>query len=256
LLHRVTHASKGTRTRERTIDVSSRPMDRRALFDTAARYLRSHPVEASRIVRSALGLRLGLPLDALRWLAEQASRSGKVEDLEIESAPPGFRIGATVEQMNTKIRASSTIYIERLRMNDTELRVELRLEETRLRVVGGAESPVAFLVRSGALDVSNPGTLVKHLPAIPPVVVEAEGKRIVLDLAKLPQLADQRSRVRRAVGAITSLITLHGVETDEGHVDVTFRALPSGVLHAAKTVRENVVGPAARRALRLLPQIR
>lgn len=229
------------------------PMDRRTLFDTASRYLRSHPVEAARIVRSALGLRLGLPLDALRWLAEQASKSGKVEDLEIESAPPGFRIGATIEQMKTKIRATSTIYIERLRINESEMRIELRLEDTRLRVVGGEESPVAFLVRSGALDVSNPGTLVKHLPTIPPMVIEAEGKRIVLDLAKLPQLADQRSRMRRALGAVTSVITLHGIETDEGHVDVTFRALPAGVFYAAKTVRQNVVGPAAKRALRLLP---
>ncbi len=231
-------------------------MDRRALFDTAARYLRSHPFEAARIVRSALGLRLGLPLDALRWLAEQAAKSGKVEDLEIESAPPGFRIGVTLEQMKTKIRATSTIYIERMRISETEARIELRLEDTRLRVVGGEESPVAFLVRSGALDISNPGTLVKHLPKIPPMVVEAEGKRIVLDLAKLPQLADERSRARRALGAITSLITLHAIETDEGHVDVTFRALPSGVVYAAKTVRKNVVTPAAKRALKLLPRHR
>lgn len=231
-------------------------MDRRALFDTAARYLRSHPFEAARIVRSALGLRLGLPLDALRWLAEQAAKSGKVEDLEIESAPPGFRIGVTLEQMKTKIRATSTIYIERMRISETEARIELRLEDTRLRVVGGEESPVAFLVRSGALDISNPGTLVKHLPKIPPMVIEAEGKRIVLDLAKLPQLADERSRARRALGAITSLITLHAIETDEGHVDVTFRALPSGVVYAAKTVRKNVVTPAAKRALKLLPRHR
>jgi hypothetical protein len=231
-------------------------MDRRALFDTAARYLRTHPVEAARIVRSALGLRLGLPLDALRWLAEQAAKSGKVEGLEIESAPPGFRIAATLEQMKTKIRATSTIYVERLRINETELRVELRLEDTRLRVVGGDESPVAFLIRSGALDISNPGTLVKHLPKIPPMVVEAEGKRIVLDLAKLPQLADERSRARRALGAVTSLITLHAIETDEAHVDVTFRALPSGVVYAAQTVRKNVVTPAAKKALRLLPMMR
>lgn len=231
-------------------------MDRRALLDTATRYLRTHPKEAARIVRSALGLRLGLPLDALRWLAEQATKGSKVEGLEVESAPPGFRVAATIEQMKTKIRVTSTLYIERLRINEDELRIELRLEDTRLRVVGGEESAVAFLVRSGALDVSNPGTLVKHLPKIPPMVVEAEGKRIVLDLAKLPQLADQRSRVRRALGAVTSLITLHAIETDETHVDVSFRALPSGVLHAAKTLRQNLVAPAAKRALRLLPMMR
>jgi hypothetical protein len=39
-------------------------------------YLRTHPEELGRAVRSALGLRFGVPLAALRWLGLQAERSG------------------------------------------------------------------------------------------------------------------------------------------------------------------------------------
>jgi hypothetical protein len=204
-------------------------------------------------MRSALGLRLGLPIDALRYLAKEAEKSGKVEDIVLEPVPPGIRVSATVEQMKTKIRLTTTLYVERVRANEAELRIELRLEDTNLRVVGGAESPVAFLVRSGALDVSKPGTLVKHLPSIPPIVVEAQDKRIVLDLARHPKLA-HGTRARRIASAVLGLITLHGIETDEGHLDVAFRAFPEGLLHAATTVRENAL-PAAKKALALLPRL-
>jgi hypothetical protein len=228
-------------------------MDRRAIFESASRFLRRNPAEAARIVRSALGLRLGLPIDALRFLAKEVEKSGKVEDIVLEPVPPGLRVSATVEQMKTKIRVTTTLYIERVRANESEMRIELRLEDTHLRVVGGAESPLAFLVRSGALDVSKPGTLVKHLPSIPPVVVEAQDKRIVLDLARHPKLAPG-TRARRVASAVLGLVTLHGVETDEGHVDVAFRAFPEGLMHAATTIRQHAL-PAARKALALLPRL-
>ena len=125
--------------------------------DALRSYLRTHPEELGRAVRSALGLRFGVPLAALRWLGEQAERSGKVEDFKIDSVPPGLRLSGNLDAMNTPIRGSAIIYVERVVFNDEELTVALRLEEVMLKLNGESDSPVAALIKSGALDLSNPG---------------------------------------------------------------------------------------------------
>ena len=65
------------------------PFAQQAL-DAARGYLRSHPEEIGKALRSALGLRASVPFVAVRWLAQQAEKggtvkllrpSGKVEDL-------------------------------------------------------------------------------------------------------------------------------------------------------------------------------
>ena len=151
--------------------------------DAVRSYLRMHPEELGRAVRSALGLRVGVPLAALRWLGQQAERSGKVEDFHIDSVPPGIRLSGSFDAMNTPIRASSIIYVERVVFNEEQLLVALRLEEVSLKLNGESESPIAALIKSGALDLSNPGTLVNFMPNRSPVLAEANGNRIVLDLS-------------------------------------------------------------------------
>ena len=155
--------------------------------DAVRTYLRTHPEEIGRAVRSALGLRFGVPLAALRWLGQQAERSGKVEDFQIDSIPPGIRLSGNVDLMNTPIRAGAIIFVERVVFNDEELTVALRLEEVSLKLNGESESPVAALIKSGALDLSNPGTLVNFMPNRSPVLAEANGNRIVLDLMRDPE---------------------------------------------------------------------
>jgi hypothetical protein len=220
--------------------------------DAVRSYLRTHPEEIGRAVRSALGLRFGVPLAALRWLGQQAERSGKVEDFQIDSVPPGLRLGGNVDLMNTPIRAGAIIYVERVVFNDEELTVALRLEDVQLKLNGESDSPIAALIKSGALDLSNPGTLVNFMPNRSPVLAEANGNRIVLDLMRDPNVG-KNALVRRAVSLLTSFVTLHGVETDKKHVDIAFRALPSGLGGAVKSRRNNVVLPSMSR---LLPRAR
>lgn len=220
--------------------------------DAVRSYLRTHPEEIGRAVRSALGLRFGVPLAALRWLGEQAERTGKVEDFQIESVPPGIRLGGNLDLMNTPIRAGAIIFVERVVFNDEELTVALRLEEVQLKLNGDSDSPIAALIKSGALDLSNPGTLVNFMPNRSPVLAEANGNRIVLDLMRDPNIG-KNPLVRRAVSLLTSFVTLHGVETDRKHLDIAFRALPSGLGGAVKSVRNNVVLPSMSR---LLPRAR
>ena len=214
--------------------------------------MRGHPEELGRAVRSALGLRFGVPLAALRWLGLQTERSGKVEDFHIDSVPPGLRLSGNLDAMNTPIRASAIIFVERVVFNDEELTVALRLEDVQLKLNGESDSPIAALIKSGALDLSNPGTLVNFMPNRSPVLAEANGNRIVLDLMRDPNVG-KNALVRRAVSLLTSFVTLHGVETDKKHVDIAFRALPSGLGGAVKSLRNNVVLPSMSR---LLPRAR
>ncbi|MBW1757814.1 MAG: hypothetical protein JRD92_06725 [Deltaproteobacteria bacterium] len=216
--------------------------------DAVRSYLRVHPEELGRAVRSALGLRFGVPLAALRWIGQQAERSGKVEDFHIDPVPPGLRLSGNLDAMNTPIRASAIIFVERVVFNDEELTVALRLEEVMLKLNGDSDSPVAALIKSGALDLSNPGTLVNFMPGRSPVVAEANGNRIVLDLMRDPNIG-KNPLVRRAVSLLTSFVTLHGVESDTKHLDIAFRALPTGLGGAAQALRKNLVLPSMSRFL-------
>jgi hypothetical protein len=220
--------------------------------DAVRSYLRVHPEELGRAVRSALGLRFGVPLAALRWLGQQAERSGKVEDFQIDSVPPGIRVSGNVDLMDTPLRAGSIIFVERVVFNDQELTIALRLEEVMLKLNGDSDSHIAALIKSGALDLSNPGTLVNFMPGRSPILAEANGNRIVLDLMRDPKIG-KNPLVRRAVSLLTSFVTLHGVETDTKHLDIAFRALPSGLGGAAQSVRKNIVLPSMSR---LLPRSR
>ncbi len=216
--------------------------------DAVRSYLRVHPEELGRAVRSALGLRFGVPLAALRWIGQQAERSGKIEDFHIDPVPPGLRLSGNLDAMNTPIRASAIIFVERVVFNDEELTVALRLEEVMLKLNGDSDSPVAALIKSGALDLSNPGTLVNFMPGRSPVVAEANGNRIVLDLMRDPNIG-KNPLVRRAVSLLTSFVTLHGVESDTKHLDIAFRALPTGLGGAAQSLRKNLVLPSMSRFL-------
>ena len=82
--------------------------------EAARGYLRDNPSEITRAIRNAFGLRVGVPLAALRWFGKQAEKAGKVEDLKIDAVPPGIRVSASVDLMHTPIRAGAIIYIDRI----------------------------------------------------------------------------------------------------------------------------------------------
>ena len=211
---------------------------RDAVLKAASTYLRNHPEELSRIIRNAMGLRFGVPIAGLRWLASNGGDGGP-QDVEIDPCPPGIRIGATVELMGTNVRAVTILFIERIRMSAEELRLEVRLEDTKMTVLGDAESPVAALIKSGALDLTKSGNLAAHLPGLSRLLGESTGNRLVIDLMKHPALGKNRV-ARRVLGLVSSIVTVHGVESDEGHLDVLMRAFPRGMGGAARAVRDHV----------------
>lgn len=212
---------------------------RDALLRAASSYLRAHPEELTRVIRNAVGLRFGVPIAGLQWLASQGGGEKGPQDVEIEPCPPGIRIGATLGLMGTTVRAVTQLYIERIRVSAEELRLEVRLEGTTMTVLGDAESPVAALIKSGALDLTKSGNLAAHLPGLSRLLGESTGNRLVIDLMKHPALGKNRV-ARRVLGLVSSFVTVHGVESDEGHLDVLLRAFPGGVRGAGRAVRDHL----------------
>ena len=66
-----------------------------------------------------------------------------------------------------------------------------------------------------------------------------EGDRIVVDLMKVPQLAEN-SRFRRALAVIAPVMGIRAIETDGDHLWVALRATPAGLLEAFEAVRADV----------------
>jgi hypothetical protein len=211
--------------------------DPKVLLRQAGSYLKQHPEEILRAVKGALGLRLGVPIDALRYLARELGGGKKApKDVLIEPAPPGIRFAATIDAMGTMLRASLIVTVDELNVSLEEARVVCRISEMSLSVLGDSQSPIAGLIKSGALDLSKPGNLVAFMPKRPPALVDAKDDKIVLDLMKVPQVASDR-RVRRALAVLTPVVGIRAIRTKDDHLDVYLRATLGGVPAAIAAAR-------------------
>ena len=209
---------------------------RRQALEAASSYLRQNPTELSRAVFNLIGLRVGVPLDALRWMLERVARSGSVKDPVLHEVPPGMRITATFDLMKTPVRGSAVVYIDRMAFSPSQLRIETRLEEIWLEVQGDVQSPIAALLRSGALDLSKPGNLAKFMPKRPPVLVESHDDIIVLDLMQNPKFASN-DRVRGILGTLTPVVNVSGLSTEGDFLILQLRASPFGIPRALNAAR-------------------
>ena len=200
-------------------------------------YLRRNPTELIYVARHAAGLRIVLPLDALRWLSDQ-SKGGKraPKDVVIGGKPPAITVAATIDLMGTQVRAGAAIKFEELRLGADELRVVLRLSDVTMQALGDSNTPVAALLKSGALDLSKPGNLANFLPKRPPALVEARDDVIVLDLMKVPKLAEN-ARLRRLLGVVTPVFVIRDVRVADDHIILSWRPRPAGVLSAVAALR-------------------
>lgn len=222
-------------------------LDSRAVLEAAGAYLRKHPEEIGRAVRGAMGLRIGVPLVALRWLTSQLLADKEDTEVRFEARPPGIRVGGIFEAMETKMDAAATIFIDRVKIDDVNARIDLRLEDIDIKILSEKKTQISALIRSGALDVSNVGDLINELPDIPDFIFDAKDNKMSIDLMLHPQLKDN-PKLRQMVGALTSLVTLHGVSTEDDHLDIKLRAIPRGLFTAAEQVGDHLVEPGLRKA--------
>jgi hypothetical protein len=207
------------------------------LLRHAGSYLKAHPEEIVRALRGAIGLRVGVPIDALRYFARELGGGKRApKDVVIETAPPGVRLGLTVDAMGTSLRASLVLYAEEVDIRPEAIRLGLRIAELKLKVLGDETSPIAGLIKSGALDLSKPGNLVAFMPKRPAALVDAKDDRITLDLAKIPSIGGNPT-VGRVLRICTPVLGVRAITAKDDHLDVHLRATPSGVAAAIAAAR-------------------
>jgi hypothetical protein len=212
-------------------------MDVREIAGAVGNYLKDHPEELWRLLRNALAMRFGVPLAALRWLAVKGAGKKAPKDVQLEAVPPGVRVAASLDLMGTPVRASAVVYVERVRANATELCLEIRLADVSLKVTDETSStPIAALLKSGALDLSKPGNLAAYMPKRPPILVDAKDDRIVIDLMRHPKFAKNEA-AQRLVRLLAPLVTVSGIESESQHLDVALRPFPDGVAEVLARMR-------------------
>jgi hypothetical protein len=212
-------------------------LDARSLLNAAVDYVRRNPDEIVKAALNATALRFGVPIAALRWLSSQAKLPRKApRDIDIASAPPALRLSLSVDAMGTPLRVSAAIRVDEIDLSPDAMRVGLKLSDVKLALLADSDTAVATLIKSGALDLSKPGNLVKFLPKRPPAIVEANEDRIVIDLLRVPALSGN-GRLRRALAIVTPVIGIRTVETDRDHVYVALRTRPRGLPQALAAIR-------------------
>ena len=150
----------------------------RDLLKAAASYVRENPQEVVKTAVNAAGLRFGVPIAGLAWLAGQVKGKKAPKDIEVGAVPPALRLSATVDAMGTQLRAAASIKIDEVEFSTESIRIGVRVNDIKLKVMDDSETPVAMLVKSGALDLSEPGNILKFIPQKPPMIVEAHEEQI------------------------------------------------------------------------------
>ena len=214
----------------------------RAALRSAGRFMAKNPTTMLSMARHALGMRIAVPLDALRWFIANTPPSKKApQDVTITPRPPAIGIGATVDLMGTTVRAGASIRIDQIEVGEEKFRVSLRLSDVTMKVLGESFTPVAGLIKSGALDLSKPGNLAKFMPKKSPVLVEAHDDVIVLDLMQDAKIASNE-RVRGILGTLTPVVQVSGLSTEGDFLILQLRASPFGLPRALNAARQLAAG--------------
>ncbi len=214
----------------------------RAALRSAGRFIVKHPTTMLSMARHALGMRIAVPLDALRWFIANTPPSKKApQDVTITPRPPAIGVGATVDLMGTTVRAGASIRIDQIEVTETAFRVTLRLSDVTMKVLGESFTPVAGLIKSGALDLSKPGNLAKFMPKRPAVLAEAHDDIIVLDLMQVPKFAEN-DRVRGIIGTLTPVAQVAGLSTEGDFLIIQLRVSPFGIPRALNAARALAAG--------------
>ena len=166
-------------------------------------YLASNPTYLLRSAVNAARMRLGIPLDGVKWLLGKAARGKLPPDLQLEAVPPGLRISATANVMGAAMFVSGLLTVEQVVLGVDSLRVSLRVRE--LAIKPPPESPIASML--GMMDLTKPGDLLGFMPMKPAMIVSAHGDLFVLDLLTLPKLA-KNPLARRIVAAMSEVLSV------------------------------------------------
>jgi len=209
----------------------------RAALRSAGRFVVKNPTTMLSMARHALGMRVAVPLDAVRWFIANTPPSRKApQDVTISTKPPAIAVGATIDLMGTTVRAGASIRVDRIEVGEGTFKVTLRISDVTMKVLGDSMTPVAGLIKSGALDLSKPGNLAKFMPKRPAVLVEAHDDTVVLDLMQNPKFATNE-RVRILLGTVTPVLQVSSMTTDGDFLVLQLKASPFGLPRAFNAAR-------------------
>lgn len=201
-----------------------------------------NPTTMLSMARHALGMRIAIPLDTLRWFISNTPPSKRApQDVTISSRPPAIGIGATIDLMGTTVRAGASIRTESIQVSDHSVRVTLRLSDVSMKVLGESFTPLAGLIKSGALDLSKPGNLAKFMPKKSPVLVEAHDDILVLDLMQNPSFANN-DKVRAVLNTLTPVVQVSSMSTEGDFLILQLKASPFGIPRALHAARQLAAG--------------
>ena len=205
----------------------------------AGRYVVGNPSIVLRMLAHAASLRLAIPLDVIRWLASNLlTGADDPGNVRITAVPPGLRLEGEGVFMRNAMKAGATLVVKSVIVSPDELTVTLRVDNLTMEAKD-SKSPLAQLLKSGALPLDKPGNLMKMAGKLPPVVASSSDDVLVLDLMQVPEICDNGA-VRQALETLTPVIPLEEVYTDEDLLLVAFRAVPSGFPRMLSAIRSIV----------------
>ncbi len=203
----------------------------------ASRFVFNQPKSIWTMAKHAAGLRMAVPLSAVRWFVENIPpQTNTPQDISIEAKPPAVQIGATVNIMNTDLRVSAIIYAQEIRMYEDTCQATLRISNVDLNILSDKTSPISGLLQSGVIDLSKPGNLINFIPKKPSILVEAHDDIVVIDLLQHPKLKNN-SRFRKVLSAIAPVLTIEALRTDEDFLILDFTANVRGVGESIQAVK-------------------
>lgn len=196
---------------------------------SAGRYVTRHPKVLGEIARYALQRRLAIPLDTLRWFAEQQSGGKGPRDVVVSAQSPALGIGATADAMGTQVRVDANIHIDHLHAAPGELTVTLRVKDLKASVLNNLDGNLAKLLKSGVLNLSKPASLLSMLgKKKPAAIVDAKDDLFVVDLMQVKAIA-RNPTVQKVIAALSPVLQVADVRTEGDHLVIGLKARPSGI---------------------------
>jgi len=207
------------------------------LLKSAGRYAATNPRLLGEIARNALHGRLTIPLDLLRWAASLLPPGGSTpSDISVIANPPALGLGATADLMGTQLRVDGAILIDALETSADAFKVTFRVRDLRASVLNNLDGNVAKLLKSGALNLSKPASMLNFIPKKPPAIIEAKDDRFVLDLLRVPAVANN-PMIRKVLATLTPVLSVGEIRTEGDNLLIGLRASPAGLRESFAAVR-------------------
>lgn len=193
----------------------------------SADYLFKNPLLVWHLVRNAAGLRIVVPLDALRWTIGKLVRGKRApKRLDLYAGDRALGVAIEGEVMSNPFAGSLHVHVEEVKLEADAVTFALRLSDVKMQALAGEMTPLGMLLKS--MDLSKPATLLNFVPKRPPVLVEAAGDRVVIDLLRAPALADN-PRARKIVGVLAALLDVVAIYAEDDNLVIALRTRPAGL---------------------------